>query len=175
MRALAGRVLQAEIAVPSALLIGFGLVLWLAVFSGGLDEIPPNLHERRDGEMNGVWAARFAIDEIRSAVTNSEPGQTGLLAGDPTSVSVKYLERGTQRPGSWIVLVEGPLRVRPNTPEEFVSPDGQILVQIRAFGADIEEFSAGRGVLSALDVSPDGFASVPLQLVWPPFEVWIRL
>ncbi len=163
------------ITFPALLLLGFALVAWLTVFSGGLDDVPPNLKERREGEMSGIWAARFAIDEIRSAVPNSEPGQTGLLAGDPARVSVKYLESRTQRPGSWVVLVEGPLRVRPNTPEEFVSRDGEILVQVRAFGADVEEFSAGRGVLRALGVSPDGFANVPLKLVWPPFDVWLPL
>ncbi len=162
------------IAVPAILLVALGVTLWVSVFAGGIDDIPPNLQARRENELPGFWAARFAIAEIRTAVPNGSAGHAGLLAGTPRRVSVRYEDLGSV--SSWTVYVRGPVRVRPNTPDEFVTQEGEIVIEIAAVGGDIAgNFSAGRGVLNDLGISPDDFIEVPLRLVWPPVDVWIRL
>lgn len=162
-----------EIAVPVFLLIALGTVIWVSVFANGLDEVQPNLQARGENELPGLHAAHFAFDEIRAAVPNRTAEHTGLLAGPPTSVSIFYRELGSS--SNWIVHIRGPLRVRPNTPEEFVSRDGEILIELTAINGDVMRFSAGRGVLREIDVPLEDFIEIPVHMVWPPRDVWIRL
>jgi hypothetical protein len=108
-------------------------------------------------------AARAAIRLAREVVE----GEHGLLAGPPERVSVRH--DGLHSASYWTVLIEGPVRHRPNTVEEFTIRGGQGVIEVSAFTGELSgHFSAGVGVLQDLGISGDGFVNVPLRLVWPP-------
>jgi hypothetical protein len=153
----------AWLAAPLTLLALLGLATWSLVFAGGVDTVPPSLTAQSGGELDGVAAARAAIKLAREAVE----GEHGLLGGPPESVSVR--RDGGRLSAHWTVVIAGPVRLRPNTAEEFTTPHGDVVVQVSAHTGELSgEFSTGIGVVRYLGIGDEGFANVPLGLVWPP-------
>lgn len=168
-----------EIVTPSLLLIAFGLTVWLSVFIAGAEEngqTAPYLRSRGEGQIDGVTAAMRATEEARNAVESARPGHAGLLAGPLERVRVRYEPLRTA--SIWTVLLEGPIRSRPNTPEEFRILEGMIVVEISAFTGEISgHFAGGRvfgspnsaaanSLLRQLGISGAGFVDVPVRLVY---------
>lgn len=154
---------QAGLIAPVTLLIALGILTWATVFAGGIDDTPPALAAHAEDQIDGVEAAQAAV---RLALEVVE-GEHGLLDGPPERVYVRH--DGLRSASYWTVLIEGPVRHRPNTVEEFTIQGGQVVIEVSAFTGELSgNFSAGVGVLRDLGISGDGFAPVPLQLVWPP-------
>ena len=137
-----------QIAIPVLLLIGLALTLWLTAFVSAPDrddQSAPYLRSRGEGQIDGITAARRAVEEARSAVDSTQPEHDGLLAGPLEQVRVRYESLGTA--SSWTVLLEGPIRSRPNTPGEFTILEGMIVVEISAFTGEISGHFAEAGLL----------------------------
>ena len=155
-----------HLAMPVLLLAVLAITVWLSVFADAPDRLQPNLRAHGPGEINGVEAAVAAIDLARNAVPSVSGQHDGLFAGPPVQVAVRYEELGLA--SSWTVFIRGPVRSRPNTPDEFVIAEGEIVIEVSAFTGELSgSFSAGRGVLGSLGISPKGFISAPLDLVRP--------
>lgn len=168
-----------ELAIPTLLLIALGFVIWLTAFANVWDEAPKikepqGLVAQAADQISGIEAANTAIDLARHAVENSKDGDDGLLAGDLDAVFVRHEPLGTA--SSWTVIIQGPIRVRPNTDEEFRVSDGLIAIELSAFSGEVAgPFSAGRafgpvnasGFLDDLGISFAGLIEVPLERVWP--------
>ena len=145
------------------MVILLAISIWSLVFAGGIDDIPPALEAHSEDQLDGVEAAGAGIKLIREVVE----GENGLLAGAPERVSVRH--DGTGFSAYWTVFVQGSVRHRPNSAEEFISPMGEIVVEVSALTGELHgEFSAGAGVLSDLQINDEGLIEVPLGLVWPP-------
>lgn len=154
--------------MPSLLLFAFIATVWLAVFGNhdASGDIAPYLRSRGENQLSGIEAAAAAVSLARNAVENASPGDHGLFAGPPESISVRYEPLGPV--SAWTVHITGPVRSLPNTPEEFTTTDGEIVIELSAFTGELAgNFSAGRGTLSALGISPTGFVKVPVRKAWP--------
>lgn len=168
-----------EIFVPTLLLIALGVLIWITAFTNVKDDPsehgdPRGLVAQTADQISGIEAANAAIDLARHAVENSRDGDDGLLAGDLDAVFARHERLGTA--SSWTVVIQGPIRVRPNTDEEFRVSDGMIAIELSAFNGEVAGlFSAGRafgpvtasGFLDDLGIPYTGLIEVPLEKVWP--------
>lgn len=147
--------------IPTALLILFGIAIWGLVFASSHDSVAPALDAPSEDQLNGVEAAEAAINLVRDAV----PGEDGLLGGRPDRISVRHDGRGIS--AYWTVFIQGQVRHRPNTVEEFTIQEGEVVIEVSAFTGYLSgNFSTGVGVLRNLRISDEGFVPIPVSSVW---------